>query len=97
FSRDWSSDVCSSDLQTNLSMKKILVPTDFSAQAENALKVAAQLARKHKSEIYLLHMLELPLGLVDQTSSGGGSLPESLFFMKLRSEERRVGKVSKSL
>jgi len=64
-------------------MKKILVPTDFSAQAENALKVAAQLARKHKSEIYLLHMLELPLGLVDQTSSGGGSLPESLFFMKL--------------
>src|SRR5690606_34977233 len=26
---------------------------------------------------------ELPLGLVDQTSSGGGSLPESLFFMKL--------------
>ena len=42
-------------------MKKILVPTDFSKEAENALKVAAQLARKHGSEIYLLHMLELPL------------------------------------
>ena len=26
-------------------MKKILVPTDFSKQAENALKVAAQLAK----------------------------------------------------
>lgn len=63
-------------------MKKILVPTDFSPQAENALKVAAQLAKKHKSEIYLLHMLELPLNLVDQANSGG-SLPESLFFMKL--------------
>jgi len=64
-------------------MKKILVPTDFSKQAENALKVAAQLAKKHKSEIYLLHMLELPLGLVDQANTGGSSLPESLFFMKL--------------
>jgi len=63
-------------------MKKILVPTDFSPQAENALKVAAQLAKKHQSEIYLLHMLELPLNLVDPASSGG-NLPESLFFMKL--------------
>jgi len=63
-------------------MKKILVPTDFSLQAENALKVAAQLAKKHKSEIYLLHMLELPLNLVDPSNSGG-DLPESLYFMKL--------------
>lgn len=65
-------------------MKKILVPTDFSSQAEKALKVAAQLAKKHESEIYLLHMLELPLNLIDQAnSSSGGSLPEALFFMKL--------------
>lgn len=65
-------------------MKKILVPTDFSPQAENALKVAAQLAKKHESEIYLLHMLELPLNLIDQANSNsGGSLPEALFFMKL--------------
>ena len=33
-------------------MKRILVPTDFSEQAENALKVAAQLAKKNESEIY---------------------------------------------
>lgn len=65
-------------------MKKILVPTDFSPQAENALKVAAQLAKKHESEIYLLHMLELPLNLIDQANSNsGGNLPEALFFMKL--------------
>lgn len=63
-------------------MKKILVPTDFSTQADYALKVAAQLAKKHNSEIYLLHMLELPLNLVDQ-AKGGGNLPEALFFMKL--------------
>lgn len=33
-------------------MKRILVPTDFSSQAENALKVAAQLARKFNAEIF---------------------------------------------
>ncbi|HEY9185308.1 MAG TPA: universal stress protein [Salegentibacter sp.] len=65
-------------------MKKILVPTDFSDQAENALKVAAQLARKFDSEIYLLHMLELPLQLIDPVQgSNAHNLPESIFFMKL--------------
>jgi nucleotide-binding universal stress UspA family protein len=65
-------------------MKRILVPTDFSPQAENALKVAAQLAKKYDSEIFLLHLLDLPLGLIDPINEGvGGDLPESLFFMKL--------------
>ncbi|MEP5341070.1 MAG: universal stress protein [Algibacter sp.] len=63
-------------------MKKILVPTDFSGQAENALKVAAQLAKKHNSEIYLLHILEIPLHEVDALSSYN-NLPEAVFFMKL--------------
>ncbi|MBT8274439.1 MAG: universal stress protein, partial [Bacteroidia bacterium] len=63
-------------------MKKILVPTDFSEQAENALHVAAQLARKHDAEIYLLHLLELPLYQVDALSTHS-DLPEAVFFMKL--------------
>src|SRR5690606_3456006 len=68
-------------------MKKILVPTDFSAQAENALKVAAQVARQFNGEIYLLHMLELPMQLVGTGSAVGGggnhNLPEALYFMQL--------------
>ncbi|WP_027125667.1 universal stress protein [Gelidibacter mesophilus] len=63
-------------------MKKILVPTDFSEQAENALKVAVQLAKKYGSEIYLLHMLELPLPEID-TMNTPSALPEAMFFMKL--------------
>jgi nucleotide-binding universal stress UspA family protein len=39
-------------------MKKILVPTDFSIFAQNALEVAADLAVKTKSEILLLHVNE---------------------------------------
>ena len=50
-------------------MKNILVPTDFSEQAENALKVAAQFAKTYNADIYLLHMLELPMQLIDPTSN----------------------------
>lgn len=63
-------------------MKKILVPTDFSLQAENALKVAAQMASNYDSEIYLMHSMEMPLHLAN-TSSSSGSLPEALYFIKL--------------
>lgn len=62
-------------------MKRILVPTDFSPQAENALRVAVQIAKKNDSVIYLLHSLEMPLHLGN--SGGTGSLPESLYFIKL--------------
>ena len=66
-------------------MKKILVPTDFSEQANNALEVAAEIAKKYGSEIYLLHMLELPVGLVDAGLIEGthNDIPEVLYFMKL--------------
>ncbi len=62
-------------------MKRILVPTDFSEQAENALKVAAQIAKKTESEIYVLNSLELPMHLA--SSNETSSKPESLFFIQL--------------
>ncbi|WP_405202893.1 universal stress protein [Dokdonia sp. LLG6352-1] len=64
-------------------IKKILVPTDFSEQAENALRVAADLARKHNASINLLHMVDLPMQLVDAVSRQQSDLPEAIFFMKL--------------
>jgi len=63
-------------------MKKILVPTDFSKEAESALKVASQIAKKHGSEIYLLHMLEIPMQEIDAVSSHA-DVPEVMFFMKM--------------
>lgn len=63
-------------------MKRILVPTDFSKHATNALKVAVQIARQHDAEIVLLHMLELP----QQTSDAldrGNEIPEIMLYKKL--------------
>lgn len=42
-------------------MKKILVPTDFSKYAENAARVAAQLAKKENARIYFLHVVSMPI------------------------------------
>ncbi|WP_369858584.1 universal stress protein [Aquimarina sp. I32.4] len=64
-------------------IKNILVPTDFSRQAESALKVAAQIAKRNDSKIFLLHILELPIHLTDLMSSGAPApAPEAIFFMK---------------
>ena len=41
-------------------MKSILVPTDFSEQAENALDFAAQIATNNGAKVLLLHVLEHP-------------------------------------
>lgn len=60
-------------------MKRILVPTDFSENAEYALKVAAQIAKKNNGEIILLHMLELASQAGDALGSGH-DLPELMLF-----------------
>ncbi|MFG4001319.1 universal stress protein [Flavobacterium aquidurense] len=66
-------------------MKQILVPTDFSEPAENALKVAAQIAKKNNSEIIILHILELPSQMNDAVL-GGASIPETMLFIKKANE-----------
>lgn len=62
-------------------MKRILVPTDFSVQAENALKVAAQMARKNGASIYIEHSLDMP----NHLALGGNKTakPEAIYFIRL--------------
>lgn len=43
-------------------MKTILVPTDFSEVAENALKLAKYIAQKTKATIHLANFYSIPLG-----------------------------------
>jgi nucleotide-binding universal stress UspA family protein len=77
-------------------MKRILVPTDFSEQSENALALACQLAVRMDAEIELLHVLDSPDG--DQSSDldsiiagggiSGGSDINAIFFVKLVEKTR---------
>ncbi|MEO9893985.1 universal stress protein [Aurantibacter sp.] len=66
-------------------MEKIIVPLDFSEQSENALKVAAQLAKEHNSEILAVHMLELNYNMI---SSSEGFHPEQTVFLIKLAEKR---------
>lgn len=69
-------------------MKKILVPIDFSAQAEYAAKIAAKIAEQTNSELHLLHMLELPVEVIDPSNYGTQSnSPSTLLYMK-RAQEK---------
>jgi nucleotide-binding universal stress UspA family protein len=63
-------------------MKRILVPVDFSKPAENALKVAAELARKNKSELYVLHVVEMAETLFG-TEQFNVNDEQIIFFMKM--------------
>ncbi len=47
--------------QTQLAMKNILVPTDFSENSFNALKYSVQLFKKHRCTFYLLHVNPVPI------------------------------------
>jgi nucleotide-binding universal stress UspA family protein len=51
-------------------MKTILVPTDFSKEADNALEVAASIARNTDANIVLLHIVE---GIFEDTYSVSAS------------------------
>ncbi|MBU2995263.1 universal stress protein [Cellulophaga baltica] len=66
-------------------MKNIIVPVDFSIQSENALKVAASLAKKHNSVIYAMHMLELNQAYISSTE---GFQPEQTVFLMKLAEKR---------
>lgn len=63
-------------------MKTILVPVDFSTPSENALKTAANLAKKSRSKIIVLHVAE-----IDEPLMGTGQYyvndQKMIFFMKL--------------
>ncbi|MBA5793308.1 universal stress protein [Flavobacterium sp. xlx-214] len=74
-------------------MNKILVPTDFSAQAYNALKAAAGIARKSNAEIILLHIIDLPQETMDMIKPGY-DLPEIMFFKQ--HAEARLSEISLS-
>tara|TARA_R110000787_G_scaffold137226_1_gene249994 strand:- start:6883 stop:7710 length:828 start_codon:yes stop_codon:yes gene_type:complete len=63
-------------------MYKILVPIDFSNKSEYAAKMAAEIGKKTDCQIYLLHLVELPSGIVDMGAGSNFSIPESMMYLR---------------
>ena len=62
-------------------MKKILVPVDFSPYSTNALKVAADIAKKQNAEIVALHMLGITEAVLIKNEDQ--EVAEAIYYMKL--------------
>tara|TARA_B110001454_G_scaffold216745_1_gene240575 strand:- start:805 stop:1632 length:828 start_codon:yes stop_codon:yes gene_type:complete len=76
-------------------MKTILVPTDFSKTSEYACKIAAKIANKTNATVYLIHLIELPKGVIDMAASSKFSIPESMLY--LRKIREKILKIRDSL
>src|SRR5690606_29378095 len=67
-------------------MKRILVPTDFSKPAQNAIDVAVDVAKRANAQIILLHVVEEASGttfnITGEVNLSGG-WEDKLFTMKL--------------
>lgn len=63
-------------------MYKILVPVDFSEKSNYAVKMAAKIGKNIEAEIYLLHLVELPSGIVDLGAGSNFSIPESMMYLR---------------
>ncbi|AQS94130.1 universal stress protein [Polaribacter sp. BM10] len=68
-------------------MKKILVPIDFSKPSEYAAKMAAKIAKKTSASIFLIHLIELPTGVIDMGSGSKFSIPESMLYLRKTKEK----------
>ena len=63
-------------------MKKILVPVDFSTPSENAMKVAAGLAKRNDAQLVVLHVIELAETLFGSEQFNVDD-EQIVFFMKM--------------
>ncbi|MFV0541225.1 MAG: universal stress protein, partial [Aestuariibaculum sp.] len=66
-------------------MKKIIVPIDFSEHSEYALKTAAKFAKRFEAEVLALHMLEMSDTML--TASDGLQYEKARFFIQLSEQK----------
>jgi len=78
-------------------MKRILVPIDFSIQAECAIYTAAKIAKENGSDVHLLHMIDLPTNVDDLESHADASSPAKMLFLKKVHEKMKKVMLSDTL
>lgn len=64
-------------------MRKILVPTDFSECADYATEVAANIARKVNARLIIMHIINIPSYESNMTIQDSKDTAEGLFMLKL--------------
>lgn len=66
-------------------MTTILVPVDFSSYSENALEVAASIAKKQNAEIVVIHMMGIPDSYL--TNDEKQEIFNAIYYMKITNQK----------
>jgi nucleotide-binding universal stress UspA family protein len=69
-------------------LAKLLVPTDFSEDSEQAARYAVELAKRFQAEIHCIHVVDIPADLMS-TSDYYMTGPSEQFVDQLREESKK--------
>ncbi len=63
-----------------IQIKKILLPTDFSAPSRNAARYVASFAEEYGARVYILHVIDTMLQamMLEEMGQGGGNLTQEI-------------------
>jgi len=69
-------------------LAKLLVPTDFSEDSEQAARYAVELAKRFQAEIHCIHVVDIPADLLS-TSAYYMTGPSESFLDQIREESKK--------
>ncbi|HUX15286.1 MAG TPA: universal stress protein, partial [Phycisphaerae bacterium] len=69
-------------------LTKLLVPTDFSEDSEQAARYAVELAKRFQAEIHCIHVVDIPADLLS-TSDYYMTGPSEQFIDQIREESKK--------
>ena len=69
-------------------LAKLLVPTDFSEDSEQAARYAVELAKRFQAEIHCIHVVDIPADLLS-TSAYYMTGPSEAFLDQIREESKK--------
>jgi len=69
-------------------LTKLLVPTDFSEDSEQAARYAVELAKRFQAEIHCIHVVDIPADLLS-TSDYYMTGPSEAFLDQIREESKK--------
>ena len=69
-------------------LTKLLVPTDFSEDSEQAARYAVELAKRFQAEIHCIHVVDIPADLLS-TSAYYMTGPSEAFLDQIREESKK--------
>jgi nucleotide-binding universal stress UspA family protein len=80
-----------------MTIKTILVATDFSETAANAVKTAVEFAKKFEAQLIVLHAYKVEIPMASPMTAGGYVLPDGFFEQLGKHARAQVESIAKEI